>query len=181
MVREDKKTTKCRIVYDASPETVGPTLNNCLYSGPSLVSDIGDVLIRFWYHGIAIIADIKKAFSMVNVAEHDRNVLHFLWINNINSESPQVIIKHFNTVVFGLTSSPFLLNGTLRHHVMKDESVDPEFVRSVLSSLYVDDLDGGKNDSDAAFEFYLKAKVRFFKGGFNLRKWLKFTCINEVD
>ena len=172
VLREDKKTTKCRIVYDVSSKTVGPTLNNCLYSGPSLVSDICDVLIRFWYHRIAIVADIEKAFLMVMVAEHDRNLLRFLWINDINSESPQVIIKRFNTVVFGLTSSPFLFNGTLRHHVMKYESVDPEFVRSMLSSLHVDDLDEGKNDLDTAFEFYLKAKVRFLKGGFNLKKWL---------
>ena len=147
-------------------------LNNCLYSGPSLVSDICDVLIRFRYHRIAIMADIEKAFLMVNVAEHDLNILCFLCINDINSESLQVIIKLFNTVLFGLTSSSFLLNGTLRHHVMKYESVDPEFVQSMLSSLYVDDLDGGKNDSDAAVEFYLKAKVRFLEGGFNLRKWL---------
>ena len=55
---------------------------------------------------------------------------------------------------------------------MKYESVDPEFVRGMLSSLYVNDLVGGKNDSDAAFELYLKAKVRFLEGGFNLRKWL---------
>ena len=55
---------------------------------------------------------------------------------------------------------------------MKYESVDPEFVQSMLRSLYVDDLDGGKNDLDAAFEFYLKAKVRFLEGGFNLKKWL---------
>ena len=59
---EYKKTTKCRIVYNASSKTVGPTLNNCLYSGSSLVSDICDVLIRFWYHRIAIVADIEKAF-----------------------------------------------------------------------------------------------------------------------
>ena len=144
VLRDDKKTTKCRIVYDASSKTVGQTLNNCLYSGPSLVSDICDVLIRFWYHRIAIVVDIDKAFLMVNVAEHDRSVLHFLWINDINRESPQVIIKRFNTVMFGLTSSPFLLNGTLRHHVMKYKSVDQEFVRSMLSSLYVDDLDGGE-------------------------------------
>ena len=131
-------------MYDASSKTVGPTLNNCLYSGPSLVSNICDVLIRFRYHRIAIVADIEKAFLMVNVVEHDRNVLCFLWINDINSKSSQVIIKCFNTVMFGLTSSPFLLNGTLKHHVIKYESVDPEFVGSMLSSLYVDDLDGGR-------------------------------------
>ena len=85
---------------------------------------------------------------------------------------PQVIIKRFSTVVFGLTSSLFLLNGTLRHHVIKYESVDPEFAQGMLSSIYVDGLDVGKNDSDTTFEFYLKAKVRFLEGGFNIRKWL---------
>ena len=80
---EDKKTTKCRIVFDASSKTVGPTLNNCMYSGPSLISDIRDVLIRFRYHRTAIVADIAKAFLMVNVTEHDRNVLPFLCINDI--------------------------------------------------------------------------------------------------
>ena len=64
-------------MYDASSKTEGPTLNNCLYSGPSLVSDICDVLIRFGYHRIAIVADIEKVFLMVSVAEHDRNVLRF--------------------------------------------------------------------------------------------------------
>ena len=59
VLRDDKKTTKCRIVYDASSKTVGPMLNNCLYSGPSLVSDICDVLIRFRYHRIAI---VKRLF-----------------------------------------------------------------------------------------------------------------------
>ena len=106
VLQEDKKATKCKIVYNASSKSVGPTLNNCLYSGPSLISDICNVLIRFQYHRTAIITDIEKAFLMVSVTEHDRNVLRFLWINDINSESPQVIFECFKAVVFGLTSFP---------------------------------------------------------------------------
>ena len=78
MLQEDKKTKKYRIMFDASSKIIGPTLNNCLYSGLSLISYSCDVLIRFWYHRIAIVADIVKAFSIVNMTEHNRNVLRFL-------------------------------------------------------------------------------------------------------
>ena len=34
IVREDKQTTKVRIVYDASAKSTGPALNDCRYAGP---------------------------------------------------------------------------------------------------------------------------------------------------
>ena len=34
VVREDKDTTKLRVVYDASSKSSGPSLNECLYKGP---------------------------------------------------------------------------------------------------------------------------------------------------
>ena len=57
LIREDKQTTKERIVYDASAKSTGPSLNN-----PPLFSDISDVLMRFRYHRIALSANIEKAF-----------------------------------------------------------------------------------------------------------------------
>ena len=117
VVREDKQTTKVRIVYDASAKSTGPSLNDCLQTGPSLTSEIPDVLIQFRYHQVALVADIEKTFLMVQVAEADRDVLRFLWINDLTSEDPNIVVKRFNRVVFGVTSSPFLLNRTVRHHV----------------------------------------------------------------
>lgn len=77
VVRQDKATTKVRVVYDASARSSGPLLNDCLHVGPKLNQKILDILLRFRVHRVAIIADIEKAFLMVSMAEKDRDVLRF--------------------------------------------------------------------------------------------------------
>ena len=77
---------------------------------------------------------------MISVAEADRDVLRFLWINDILQEEPKVIVLRFARVVFGVSSSLFLLNATIKHHVKKYTSLYPELVRDLLRSIYVDDI-----------------------------------------
>ena len=45
VVRQDKATTKLRIVYDASAKSEGPSLNECLHIGPSLNQKIFDCML----------------------------------------------------------------------------------------------------------------------------------------
>ena len=78
IVRQDKTTTKLRIVYDASAKTIGPSLNECVYTGPSFGQSIFDILVRFRLHRVAFAGDIEKAFLMVSMSEEDRDSLHFL-------------------------------------------------------------------------------------------------------
>ena len=46
-IREEKKTTKLRIVYDTSAKTTCPSLNDCLYTGLKFGQNIMDIIIRF--------------------------------------------------------------------------------------------------------------------------------------
>ena len=58
------------------------------------------------------------------------------------------ILKRFARVAFGLSSSPFLLNATLKHHILKYEHENADFLQRLLQSLYVDDIiirDGDDN------------------------------------
>lgn len=172
VIRTDKQTTKLRVVYDASAKVNGLSLNESLYTGPSFGQSIFDILLRFRLHKVALIADIEKAFLMVGIDEKDRDALRFLWIDDINSNLPRIEVLRFARVAFGVSSSPFLLNATIRHHVEQYRAMDPGFADKFERSIYVDDLTCSVTDEDEAFQLYLKSKEWLNQGGFNLRKFL---------
>ncbi|XP_068689247.1 uncharacterized protein [Montipora foliosa] len=113
VVQSDKQTTKLRIVFDASAKKDGPSLNECVHAGPPLTPLLMDIMMRLHCHQIALIGDIEKAFLMVGVNEADGDVLCFLWVKDSFASEPKVEIKRFTRLVFGVSSSPFLLNATL--------------------------------------------------------------------
>ena len=77
VIREDNLTMKLRVVYDASAKNNGPSVNDCLYTGPSFCERITDILFRFRLYPVALVADIERAFLMISIAEEDRDVLRF--------------------------------------------------------------------------------------------------------
>ena len=88
VIRDDKTTTKIRIVFDASARDNGPSLNDCLYKGPHLTPLLCDILSRFHSHVVPLTSDIEKAFLRIIVNENDRDYLRFLWFDNIFSDQP---------------------------------------------------------------------------------------------
>ena len=70
-----------------------------------------------------------------------------------------------------MTSSPFLLNATIEHHLSKYSNNFPELVQKILSSSYVDDLTSSCDTVEEAFNLFVKSKELMAQGGFNLRKW----------
>lgn len=167
VVKEDRETTKIRIVFDASCKINEPSLNECLYSGPNMLGKIFDILLRFSLHKIAFTADIKQAFLNVGIHAEHQDFLRFLWYDSNND----IVIYRFLRAVFGVTSSPFLLNATIRQHLDKFKTGLEEFVEKFLTSLYVDDEASGCESVSGAKEFYLKAVEIMSKAGLELRKW----------
>ena len=86
---------KLRIVYDASARSNGSSSNDCLYTGLSL----GRILFRFLIHITALGDDIEKAFLMVALALEGKNVLRFLWVDDITKS-----IQRFNFCLQGCFS-----------------------------------------------------------------------------
>ena len=79
VVREDKETTKARIVYDSAARYGGINLNDTMLPGPNLQQDIFDVLLRFRGKAVALVADLTETFSQVIMAKKDRRYHRFLW------------------------------------------------------------------------------------------------------
>ncbi|KAL5475814.1 hypothetical protein EMCRGX_G025680 [Ephydatia muelleri] len=171
VIRQDKQTTRIRIVYDASARSNGPSLNDTLYVGPSFGQNIMDIMLRFRVYKVALTADIEKAFLMIKVADEDRDALRFLWLEDVGSEIPRVKVFRFTRVVFGVASSPFLLNATLKYHIQRYSASDQAFISKFQQSIYVDDVTFGACSVNEAFELYTKSKSYLAEGGFNLRKF----------
>ena len=171
VIRENKDTTKLRVIYDASSKRQGEvSLNDCMNASPALVPLIFDVFMRFRLNLVALVGDLEKAFLNIQIKPEDRDLLCFLWVKDINVDNPEIITLRFTRLVFGLIGSPFVLNATIRYHMEKYRDSDPAFVDNVKNSTYIDDYASSTASEGEAFELYKKLKSRFKEGGFNMRK-----------
>ena len=66
------------MVYDASSNATGPSLNDCLYPGPSLCESLFGVLLRFRINRVAFISDIQKVFLQILLHSNDKDFVRLL-------------------------------------------------------------------------------------------------------
>ena len=79
VIRMEKETSKVRIVFDASAQHKGISLNDTIDQGPNLHQDLFKVLLRFRKNKIAIACDIEEMYLQVQFSEEDRKFFRFLW------------------------------------------------------------------------------------------------------
>lgn len=77
----------------------------------------------------------------------------------------------FTRLVFGLCISSTVLDAVITHHLDKYREQQPEFVKKIEGSLYVDDLVAGADNVQDAFRFYGDTKSLMSCAGMNLLKW----------
>lgn len=87
-------------------------------------------------------------------------------------DPPKIRVLRFTRVVFGVSSSPFLLNAMLQHHLNLYSNTHPELVEQLSKSTYVDDMICGARDTESAYQLYRESKAVLKEGGFNLRKFV---------
>ena len=81
----------------------------------------------------------------------------------------------FTRVIFGLTSSSFLLNGTLKLHFTKllfKDLYDNFIIEKLLPDLYVGELASSFNNENLVHTFCQGVCNILIQEGFQLRKWI---------
>lgn len=170
-VLQEGKTTKLRVVYDASAKSRGQhSLNDHLYKGPRMLEDLVKFLILFRLERIAIVADIEKAFLQVGLQLEDRDVTRFVWLQDVNGavEPNNIIHLRFKRVPFGIVSSPFLLSATMKHHLSQCKTEEASLIGD---SLYVDNLICSVSSLEKGLSIFKTAISTFGELSMNIREW----------
>ena len=177
VIKLNSETTKIRPVFDASASEKGKlSLNECLWKGINLIELIPDILDRFRIYPIGISADIEKAFLMLSVDPKDRDFLRFFYPSN----ERKMIYRHCR-VVFGVSSSPYLLNASVMHLLENYASPNDEVAQKLKYSFYVDNCVTGVYNVEEAEHFIEQSKLIMSKGCFNLRSFESNKECRNVD
>jgi hypothetical protein len=170
VVKLSSATTPIRPVFDGSAKPKGKhSLNDCVDKGPNLMELIPPILTRFQLKRTGITADIRKAFQQISVSPADRDFLRFLWWRNLELQETKVY-RH-TRVVFGVTSSPYLLGATLHHHLQKMSKKDTPTAELILKSMYVDNVLLSLDSLQQAKYFQETATSMLITAKFDLRAW----------
>ena len=164
---DEQVTTKIRPVFNCSLKTNKdlPSLNEAAYTGVDLMSNILEMLFLFRSNNYVMLSDVKQAFLMIKLKkEADKNRFCFFW-----KRGNKLVAYRFKSIVFGFTSSPFILHYVMQHHA---KSYPADEVSNILSNnFYVDNLIITGNEVNDMQYQYQEAYDRMKAGGFMLRSW----------
>ena len=122
-----------------------------------------------------LVADVKQAFSNIEIDDRDQGYLRFLLFNEVFSEDQKIVVYFFLRVKFGITSSLFLLWGTIKcdfSNIDVVANINVDVILNFLLNLYVDYV--------TIFIVVTVVQLLFVNGNvhverfekcFNLRKW----------
>ena len=74
----------------AKKNAQSPSLNDCLYAGPSIQNKLGNVLTRMRFHPVALSGDLRQAFLQIRIQKEERDSLRFHWKPTEHSQ-PEIL------------------------------------------------------------------------------------------
>ena len=91
-------------------------------TGPDLLQDLFNVLLRFRQHPYAVSADIEGMFLQVGVLQEDQASLRFLWRED---PTENVETLQYTRHIFGAKDSPTCANFALQQTARDNQSAFP--------------------------------------------------------
>lgn len=169
VIREDKLTSKLRVVLNASAKTsTSIFLNDILYNGKNLQGNLFNIIVNFRLFSIALSADIRQMFLCIGIRECDRRFQRILY--RFSPDEPLKVYQ-FNRVCFGLKSSPFHTLRTIRQLASDEGETFPNAKETIQTGLYMDNFVYSVEREDEAISTTAEVISLMIAGHFDLVKW----------
>ncbi|XP_075679182.1 uncharacterized protein LOC113795621 [Dermatophagoides pteronyssinus] len=159
-------TYDVRPVFNASfKRGSARSLNDFLFKGNLTGLKLTKMLLNWRFNSCILFGDIQKAFLQIKIEPEDRKYLKYLW-----QKDGKLVILQFTSVIFGATSSPYILESAISKLLRE---VDPELTECI----YMDDILFTANDLEDLFVRFFNVEKALSKGSMKIHK---FTAKKEV-
>ncbi|XP_070141620.1 uncharacterized protein [Drosophila kikkawai] len=166
--KPESATTKVRVVFNASsPSSNGNSLNDILYPGPVLQSDLTLQILKWRTFKFVFNADITKMYRQILLNQEHTPFQRILFRNGQGDISD----FELQTVTFGVNCAPFLALRTLQ---LLSDDVNAQYPRAshiISNYMYVDDVLAGAHTEAEAILAIQELRAALTSAGFPLRKW----------
>ena len=163
LIKENRETTKTRMVLDCAAKFNGVSLNDTINPGPKLITELFDVIMRFRRYTVAISGDISEMFMQIMLDPEYQNYYRIIW----NGVSYQ-----YTRTIFGDCSSPFKANKVLKSYAAHHQKSFPEVANTVMNAVYVDDALDSRCTVNETIQTRRELTQVLQLAGMKMRKWL---------
>lgn len=164
VVKPESKSTKARVVFNASRKTTsGISLNDVLHIGPSLQNEIIDVVLQWRFF---LMGTFRKCIAKYPFTKQTDNFKKLY----IEIHRDQYKIICLNTVTFGVNCAPYLAIRTLLQLSEDYKTTHPTAAAILKNHIYVNDVLSGSHSLEGAKKSLMELIDLLSSGGFPLKK-----------
>ncbi|XP_075150708.1 uncharacterized protein LOC142224810 [Haematobia irritans] len=169
VINLEKKTSKLRVVFNASNKTSnGNSLNDILHVGPTLLQDLVLLIVRWRIFKYVFNSYITQIYRQIRV---DSSHAPFQRIVFRDSPTRTVQDYELQTVTFGVNCAPYLAIRTLLQLAEDTEKDFPLAADILRKCMYVDDVLTGTHDLETAIIALDQLIAALATAKFELRNW----------
>ena len=163
------ETTPVRVVFNASQNCRGVSLNSCLAKGPDKFNtSLAGMLIRWREFLVCLIGDLRKMYNSVHLEPLEQHVHRFLWRDCEDREPDTYVMTR---VSLGDRPSGTIAIVAKNLTAKKFSHIDPDAAQTLITQAYVDDIiDSVMSYPDALLRSGNCDKIANL-GGFAFKGW----------
>ena len=173
VLKESSATTKFRSVCNSSLSHSGTSLNACLAKGPTALSNLLHVILRFRAKPYVVISDLTKAYNSMRTSPLECHLRRLLWFkeSDLEKENPKLKTFGMTSIAFGDTPASFYLECAKEEVVnyVKNILKNEKLANDLLASSYVDDIAPSLDSLEEAKKYEIDLPKAFETIGFTIK------------